>query len=423
MHQKFQTFVPSISIIAVIVLLLLATRVLAEVPDANNQQASLSLKEGIELYKGGEYSKAIERLSQVELLTKDNKLLTDAYFYLSLCYFSLGETESAKQFIRKTIRTEPTKETSIAFGVYPPEYIELYKQVKSEVTGKAAEKETKGEEAGKSAQEVLPEVGPPLKKRGGLRLYLTGGLLYGLLSDYNDVVDGRNLYAQDALTNVSGLWEKMHMAVNIGGELAFFFSPNFGLGLGLNYSTFGKDNTISGDLLLWPSGHITFTSAFKPSLSVVPVTLNLHYLAPIVSKLNLDLSGGVGFYLVTFDLETHDAAETLKTDYTFKSSKGGIGLQAGLGLEMEASPNVAILLKATGRLASISGFMGEWTRVSNAIGNGSGSDYYIWYLTSNSYPWYDFGAVPPSNPAYSGVREFTLNLTGFSVVVGLKLSF
>jgi hypothetical protein len=421
MRQKFQTSQQSISIIAVLYLLLFATRLWAGVSDANNQQADLYFKEGIELYKGGEYGKAIERLLQIEPLTKDRKLLSDTYFYLSLCYFSLGETESAKEFIKKTIRTEPTKETTVTFGVYPPEYIELFKQVKSEVTGKAVEKETKGEELRRSEQEVVPEVGPPPKKGGGLRLYLTGGLFSALLSDYNDVVDGRNLSYQENMTNISGLWENMHMAIAFGGELAFFFPSNLGLGLGLNYSAFSKDNTISGDNKL---DHLKWTSGFKPSISVIPVTLNLHYLAPIAPKLNLDLSGGVGFYLVTLNVETHEAEGTSKTDYTFNSSKGGIGLQAGLGLEIQASPDVAILFKATGRLASVSSFKGEWTRVSNlAIGNGSGSDYYIWYGTYYSYPIYGFGAEAPSGPGLSDVREFAINLTGFSIVAGLKLSF
>lgn len=409
-----------ISVIGVFFLLFAAGHIFAEIPEANSQQASLFLKEGIELYKSGEYSKAIERLSQVEPSTKDNKLLSEAYFYLSLCYFSLGETESAKQFIKKTLQTEPAKETSITFGLFPPEYVDLFNKVKSEVTGKAVEKETKGEEVRKAGQEVLPELGPPPKKGGGLKLYLTGGLLSALLSDYNDVVDGRNLYYDDKMTNISGLWENMHMAIDFGGELAFFFPTNLGLGLGLNYTAFSKDNTISGDN---KSDHLKWTSGVKPSISVIPVTLNLHYLAPIAPKLSLDLSGGVGFYLVTFNVETHDAIGILKTDYTFNSSKGGIGLQAGLGLEIEASPNLAILLKATGRLASVSSFMGEWTRVSNVSGNGSGSDYYIWYFTLDSYPAFSFGAEKPVGSGLSDVREFAVDLTGFSLVAGLKLSF
>jgi DNA-binding beta-propeller fold protein YncE len=111
--------------------LFLANTSFSETLTGAQQKPEELIKEGIDLYNSGQYEKAITTLNQVEGLKPNKRLLSEAYFYLSLCYFQLGDKENTKQFIGKTIQVEPEKK--IDETKYAPEYVELFKQAQSEV--------------------------------------------------------------------------------------------------------------------------------------------------------------------------------------------------------------------------------------------------------------------------------------------------
>ncbi len=111
--------------------LFLANTSFSETLTGAQQKPDELIKEGIDLYNSGQYEKAITTLNQVEGLKPNKRLLSEAYFYLSLCYFQLGDKENTKQFIGKTIQVEPEKK--IDETKYAPEYVELFKQAQSEV--------------------------------------------------------------------------------------------------------------------------------------------------------------------------------------------------------------------------------------------------------------------------------------------------
>jgi sugar lactone lactonase YvrE len=94
------------------------------------QKPDALIKEGIELYNSGQYEDAIIMLKQATGLTKDKRLLSDAFFCLSLCYFQLGDLEDTKEFIRKTIEVEPKKK--IDENRYAPEYYALFLALSTE---------------------------------------------------------------------------------------------------------------------------------------------------------------------------------------------------------------------------------------------------------------------------------------------------
>jgi DNA-binding beta-propeller fold protein YncE len=112
--------------------LFLANTSFSGIPTGPQQKPDALIKEGIELYNSGQYEKAINTLTQVEGLNPSNRLLSEAFFYLSLCYFQLGDKENTKQFILKTLKVEPNK--MIDETKYAPEYNDLFKQAQGEVT-------------------------------------------------------------------------------------------------------------------------------------------------------------------------------------------------------------------------------------------------------------------------------------------------
>lgn len=94
---------------------------------STEKKADKALAEGLDLYKAGEYVKAIERFSQVVALSKDNGKLADSYFYLSLSNYFMGETDGAEEWAVKSLVLDPGREAS---DIYPAGFIELFKKAK-----------------------------------------------------------------------------------------------------------------------------------------------------------------------------------------------------------------------------------------------------------------------------------------------------
>jgi len=145
------------------------------------QQAEEIYNQGLELYTDGQYLKAIQKFTQVLAVAENEALLTDTYFYLSLCNYYLGDWESAKDWIRKVLEYEPGREVS---SVYPKEYRDLYEQGKREyaVEIETRRREAKTEEpkpAKKPAEPPPVAVQPGVKKGGGGKtlLYVFGALV------------------------------------------------------------------------------------------------------------------------------------------------------------------------------------------------------------------------------------------------------
>ena len=122
------------------------------------QKPDALIKEGIELYNSGQYEDAIIMLKQATGLTKDKRLLSDAFFCLSLCYFQLGDLEDTKEFIRKTIEVEPKRK--IDENRYAPEFYALFTEL-STLKPEPVPKKTK--------TEVLTSEGRQKRPGGGIK--------------------------------------------------------------------------------------------------------------------------------------------------------------------------------------------------------------------------------------------------------------
>ena len=77
---------------------------------SQERQAELAFKEGVELFQNGENYKAMETFSEVLTLTRNKRLRTDTYFYLSLVNFYIGEKGHSKEWIKRVLENEPDRE-------------------------------------------------------------------------------------------------------------------------------------------------------------------------------------------------------------------------------------------------------------------------------------------------------------------------
>ena len=265
----------------------------------------------------------------------------------------------------------------------------------------------------------------------GFSIKATGGLSLLFGGDYNAAVQGLNDY-YNAITGVTVNSErsKLSLGLDFGAEFILQFTDSMGVGLGLGYITASNDSSLAAHY-----GVFGVSGNYKPSVSVVPFTLNFHYFLPLGSSLRLHFFGGPGLYLASIKYDstvifTIGAIELAKAVQTFTpDNKLAFGFQGGLGVEFGLSRNIALLLDVAGRYLSISSISGPGT-LDGHEGLipfhivGTGTLYYYERVASGTY----YGDLTVSDTVPSGgglrnVREASISLSGVQFQTGVRISF
>jgi hypothetical protein len=257
-------------------------------------------------------------------------------------------------------------------------------------------------------------------------LQLGGGLNYSTGGDLGRALRGQSDFLRDEYGVSSGfdvpLW-----GFQFAGEIVYRLNSRWGVGFGVGYFEHLKESQVS-----YTYGFIDAVEAVKPKYAVIPLTANLHYYLPLGRNLRLDLSGGTGYYIARLNYEASQTLSLLgfggKDVYTFEGSKGGFGLQGGVGLEMNLTPRFSLFLQVLGRYASISGFSGDWTEIGSGdfwafeeSGSGHGVWAYEWMPGTKSYSQLMFQDEIPTGEAVKNARAAKIEILGFSVLLGFKI--
>jgi len=258
------------------------------------------------------------------------------------------------------------------------------------------------------------------KLSGGIG-YLSVGELNSALKSVSDSIHGYN-------SHVSGRFENIHSGMNFNLEAVYLITDRLGIGLGGGFFRISKEDKV----------HTYYYSlAYTRTISCVPLILNVHYTYPLGSKLNLSLSGGVGYYLTSFEFKEDliSVTNTITGASDFKI-KGTVGLKASLGLEMALTKNLGVFVAATGWYATLSGFTGDlnidYTN-DNVSTTEKRSDIRVWVFNSEhdgiKCPGIWIAKDGPKEgqiidgPFISNVHELKIDLSGFSLGVGLRINF
>jgi hypothetical protein len=259
-------------------------------------------------------------------------------------------------------------------------------------------------------------------------LKLSGGLSYASGGDLAKGIKGETEYL-GADYSLTGEFRTPYLGMDFEGELIYYFGSKLGIGLGVGYSRHAKESTVSYNIDL-----VGVKETLKPIYRVVPITVNLHYLQALSPNLSLDLTAGAGYYLVILDWDHRMDMEIMgytgNFEYTFKSTKGTVGFQAGLGLEMKITSRASLVWTVWGRYASFSELKGDWTDKAGGelwSYEDSGSDGYAWYYdlkyAGKTYARVVFDTDNPVGSNFSDVRYAKLSLTGIATTFGLKVGF
>jgi hypothetical protein len=259
-------------------------------------------------------------------------------------------------------------------------------------------------------------------------LKLSGGLSYAGGGDLAKGIKGETEYL-GADYSLTGEFRTPYLGMDVEGELIYYFGSKLGIGLGVGYSRHARESTVSYSIEL-----VGVERTLRPKFRVVPITANLHYLLALSPNLRLDLTAGAGYYLATLDwadrMDMKIMGYTGNFEYNFKSTKGTVGFQAGLGLEMRITSRAALVWAVRGCYASISELKGNWTDKGGGelwSYEDSGSGGYAWYYDlkygGKTYAQVIFDTDKPVGSNFSDVRYAKLSLTGLVTTFGLKIGF
>jgi len=253
---------------------------------------------------------------------------------------------------------------------------------------------------------------------------VTGGMGFLFRNDYNTGGQGIYEYYRSSYGAAAGQFNPLRLGAEFCGEVALAFSKRLAVGLGVGYARYARTSQFGYEWSFFSSAE-----TLKPSIRLVPLTVNIHYYTPMQRRLKTDIYVGAGYYLMTFDHDWDVKTNffSYETSQTFGSKKGALGFQAGICFEIALTPQVALIVQANGRLvkfAEISGvlkktghwFMGDWQEEN-------GSAYFWFFVRDNEFAQILFSPTEPSETEFSVIRKGRLDLSGVSAGIGLKFIF
>jgi hypothetical protein len=250
-----------------------------------------------------------------------------------------------------------------------------------------------------------------------LSLKFNGGGTFLMGGDFNEASDGWRDYEKTVLgpgENFVDNLKKLGLGYQFGGELIYELSSSFAAGIEIGYLSATVKSGFERD---WHSYKQTLT----PTLSAIPITLNINYFAPIAAKIKFHAVAGAGACLSNLNYK-YDIQDTSNPyNGTWKpDQKIVFGAKAGVGLELALAGNFALTFDVVGRYAEITGFKGAWSGIYNGVArNGTGTLYY--YKYDGTYPLIGIWETAPSGAHIQNLREGKFSLSGISALVGLRI--
>lgn len=274
---------------------------------------------------------------------------------------------------------------------------------------------------------LLLAVGSTAAAQSRMSFQLSGGLNYASGGDFARGLSGQSAFLLDEFAAEGELASPV-WGFHAAGEFLYHFNDRFALGIGAGYFEHMKQTQSTYSL-----GFIDVRETVTPKYKIIPVLANLHYYFPWFGAVQLDVFAGAGVYLAGLDYTYRQDLSLLGFNgsaiYEFSAAKAGFGIQGGVGLEWIVDPKFSVVLTVTGRLASVSGFAGDWTETGagdfwdyRESGTGDQVWFYEWTSGSRTYDQIVFQEEEPEASAeIANVRPARLGLSGFTASLGFKI--
>lgn len=250
----------------------------------------------------------------------------------------------------------------------------------------------------------------------------------------NELFDYMRRYFPERITGE--IRELHNSAFDWEAELKIEVGLRFSLSLATSEKIIQKNESFLTYIYRGSVGDQISSYTFKPEVKVsMPVRFGICYTLPLSSKINITFNTGVGYYSAKvseyWKLEqTYPTGDTGWTiDYWETDPKRVFGFHGGIGLEYSLKKNFALVVEVQRRYAKLKdlkAIIQREGRYSGGIHEYKGTLYYfnLWDLGIGTR--YDDLTVWEEPPEISikdivDVRKAVLDLSGFSLRVGLKI--
>ena len=283
----------------------------------------------------------------------------------------------------------------------------------------------------------------------GFSLKFTGG--YGTMSigDLNVVLEyienSLNDWASIPAATKEGAFKKLNTGFEYEGELIISLTEHFRIGIGAGLIKREEPSEVTFELDA--DSYYSYSDySYSPELSAIPIKLSVYYYFPILSRMNLFLNGGIGYYFGKLNyrrqVDSHHVFEDLdsqdvRIDSVMETKDNGIGFHGGIGFEYDVMKNLAFFVEGAGRYIKLKDWEGDILRyVESTYDNGTTEEttetsygtlwYYEYYPeTHPDWPSYvlKIQEEKPMHSEFRNVRKAEGDLSGFSLRIGLRIRF
>jgi hypothetical protein len=254
-------------------------------------------------------------------------------------------------------------------------------------------------------------------------IIFAGAPRYCLLGDINKGMNGY-LRLEATLAELSGgivtedNRSPMHFVMSYSVDFTLALDSEYSLALGV-----GNFRTQSANELLisYPDGQPDASAIVETRIDAVPIKLSVIRSYPITRSLNAFIESGLGIYVARYRSSYWPAGPG--DSHVQDAHAVGIGPFIGGGLEIKASRLLALILKAEGDFARIGAFKG--TRNSGGSTpphEVRGTLYYEETTISGVESVFPLLMIY-EDTLQTAVRQARIDLSGFSLRVGMKISF
>ena len=283
----------------------------------------------------------------------------------------------------------------------------------AEVTQAAGEAPDLWEEA----SDEYRGAGISVRVGGGFLYFGSGDISAGALGEFDRNVATLKSAGAD-VHNIERV--PVNTGYDITGDVIYRLNRRLGVGIRFDYI---HSYRISSALFNFGGGVNEYALDTTPLIDAYAFRPGLYYELPLNRWLKFQANGGPGIYLVKYEFARRFITPGREDDTHYKVSANRLGLQGGVGLELQMNKRAGFYVEVQGRFARITSLEGtEWgyTWVSNQVTN-TETEGYLHAGEKGGYP--ELAVVDEETAAGGNAGRAVLDLSGVSVAAGIRIKF
>ncbi len=267
------------------------------------------------------------------------------------------------------------------------------------------------------APEGYRGTGLSVRVGGGFLFFGSGDISSGTLGEFDRissslVASGANITLKKRTSVRSG--------ADITGDIIYRLGSRTGLGIRFDYFRSYRESSLR---YAFGSDVNEYTLDTKPFIDVYAIRPGFYYERPLTSRLRFLANGGPALYVVSYRFSRRFIVPGQEDDIRQEVKANRLGIQGGVGLELELNQRAGLYVEAQGRYARITGLKGtEWLYSwENFQSVNTSTDGFLYSAEKAGYP--ALSVLDEATAADANASRAVLDLSGISVTAGIRIRF